>query len=320
MMKVRLDTKGKSYPYKGTVKTIGAKNCVVTINGRDHSVSLKDVWKMKKPQTYKKTKGEVLPAHRAFGTLRSNPELRRLTGLVKGLAHQPTIERIGTPTFLFKTSTFLTVGKGSVVNFKGIKPENAATVNAINEGGQGGGGVDGAFVVAGGDALAIARRNIPTIEGSSWKRCATGNAFITISGDLHMQYKHIIHAVGPNFSIVNNDSVGKCMLLNAIKRSMHLAKEAGVKELAFCIVSGGIFRAHLPLSEIVKIIVVGMKAFSYIGLKEVMLTGFTFTEVDVITDAIACFKNLQSTKDFIHSQDKRFVDLLVEEDKFYFNF
>lgn len=55
------------------------------------------------------------------------------------------------------------VSQGSVVDFKGD-----AIVNAANEMGLGGGGVDGAINAAGGEALYAARKAMPVTEYESY--------------------------------------------------------------------------------------------------------------------------------------------------------
>merc|ERR1719193_167112 len=87
---------------------------------------------------------------------------------------------------------FIVASAGSVVNFAGN-----AIVNAANQGCLGGGGVDGAISSAGGRALYEARSKLPLVDGKGAVRCPTGEARLTIGGNLKANY--CIHAVGPNY-------------------------------------------------------------------------------------------------------------------------
>ena len=60
-------------------------------------------------------------------------------------------------------------------------------------------GVDGAISDAGGKALARARQALPVLDNKQ-TRCPTGDAKITISGDLKAR-DYCIHAVGPNYRV-----------------------------------------------------------------------------------------------------------------------
>ena len=103
-------------------------------------------------------------------------------------------------------------------------------VNAANEGLWAGGGVCGViFAEAGHDRLTSACRAIG--------RCETGGAVITPGFDLRAKY--IIHAVGPVWRGGGADEAEQ--LYSAYASSLKLARENGIRSIAFPLISSGIF-------------------------------------------------------------------------------
>jgi O-acetyl-ADP-ribose deacetylase (regulator of RNase III) len=104
-----------------------------------------------------------------------------------------------------------------------------AVVNAANEGLLGGGGVDGAIHRVGGPAIAEESRKIG--------HCPTGGAVITSGGRLPAKW--VIHAVGP---VWHGGAGGEAGLLRgAYENSLRIAKEHGMKSIAFPSISTGAY-------------------------------------------------------------------------------
>jgi len=117
------------------------------------------------------------------------------------------------------------------------KEQVDAVVNAANSTLMGGGGVDGAIHRAGGSAILEECKKIrQTIYPDG---LPTGEAVITTGGNLPAKF--VIHTVGP---ICDGrwDKEKERLLYNAYYNSLKLAKEKGLKTVAFPFISAGVYR------------------------------------------------------------------------------
>ncbi len=121
-----------------------------------------------------------------------------------------------------------------------------AIVNAANETLLGGGGVDGAIDRAAGPRLVTACRALPQVRPNV--RCPTGQARITSGFDLA---KFVIHTVGP---IWHGGARGEAELLaSCYRESLRLARENGVRRIAFPAISCGVYRYPLDAAAMIAV-------------------------------------------------------------------
>jgi O-acetyl-ADP-ribose deacetylase (regulator of RNase III) len=172
----------------------------------------------------------------------------------------------------------LVVNQGSVTKFQ---HEKGAIVNAANECCLGGGGVDGAISAAGGQRLLRDRILLPEVYQNV--RCPVGEAKMTGPGNYgKLNVNYVIHAVGPSYWDYDDTREADELLKSAYGQSLQRAQEAELEQLAFSLLSAGVFRGSQSLMAVLQIAIETISQYEgYEQLKEVHL--FAFNKREVLT-------------------------------------
>jgi O-acetyl-ADP-ribose deacetylase len=144
-----------------------------------------------------------------------------------------------------------------------------AIVNAANETMVGGGGIDGAIHRWAGRELEEACRAVPEVRPGV--RCPTGEARITPG--FRLSARHVIHTVGPIWQ--GGQRREPELLASCYRSSLELAREHGLRSIAFPAISCGAFR--YPLDQAASIAVREVRAFlaNDTTLERVLLVAFS---------------------------------------------
>ena len=145
-----------------------------------------------------------------------------------------------------------------------------AIVNAANSSLLGGGGVDGAIHWAAGPELLAECR---TLHG-----CRTGEAKITKGYMLLARF--VIHTVGPVY-FEHTPAEAEELLTSCYENSLDLAKEKGLKTIAFPLISAGVY--GYPQRDAIKVAVETMKLHQG-DFEEIMLVLFGEREFGMAKD------------------------------------
>jgi O-acetyl-ADP-ribose deacetylase (regulator of RNase III) len=128
-----------------------------------------------------------------------------------------------------------------------------AIVNAANERLLGGGGVDGAIHRAAGPELLAACRALAEVRPGV--RCPTGEARMTPG--FRLKARHVIHAVGPVWR--GGRSGEPALLAGCYRASLTLARDHGIRSVAFPAISCGIY--GYPLDAAAEVAVTETRTF-----------------------------------------------------------
>ena len=130
----------------------------------------------------------------------------------------------------------ITLTKGNITKQSFKDNENAAIVNAAKPNLLGGAGIDGAIHSAAGPKL---KEECENLTSANRIRCPVGQARITKGHNLAPL--KIIHTVGPNTNIPNQNANKEHLLTSAYQNSLLVAIQNSIKHVALPAISTGIY-------------------------------------------------------------------------------
>lgn len=125
---------------------------------------------------------------------------------------------------------------------------------------------------------------------SAGVRCPTGSAVLTGPGDYgKLQVPYVIHAVGPMYMAFPNYETPDNLLRSAYQESLDVVQKEGISDVAFSLLSAGVYRGDRDLKTILGIAVTGIKEWTEAtddpgALQSVSLVGFSTRERDVLLE------------------------------------
>lgn len=114
-------------------------------------------------------------------------------------------------------------------------------------------------------------------------------------GDLKV--RHVIHAVGPNYRYFDFDfKKGDELLKGAYENTLKVAEDNGINNIAFSLLSAGIFSGGRGLKKVLEIGLDTILNFNDIKhIKEIFMVGFTPDELTNLTNIIEALEKKYKT-------------------------
>lgn len=175
------------------------------------------------------------------------------------------VEGYGPDMRVGQNGTLLCFREGSLIKFGSdyasqtdvntYKIEEVAIVNAANQEGLGGGGIDGIVNnAAGGPGSNLNKDRIAMMGGMPGGKIAVGSAAFTgprLDGYGSICAGNVIHAVGPNWRVIDGDPTQSISKVgDAYVAALDIAKTEGIKHIGFCPISAGLFRGDKKIEDV----------------------------------------------------------------------
>lgn len=177
----------------------------------------------------------------------------------------------------------LDIDGAAIVLIRGdiTEQEVDAIVNAANSSLLGGGGVDGAIHRRGGAAILDACKELRETEYPDG--LPTGEAVITTAGNLPANY--VIHTVGPRWSGGKRGEAD--LLADAYWNSLEIAREHGLRTIAFPSISTGAYRFPVDEAAAIALTIAADYVYDHAGeLDEVRFVLFSEEDLAIFREAL----------------------------------